>query len=221
MNPLELLKAEGLMPVMAGADINEGMTSDEIRAFIGLALAPELGAAFKVGDRVFTRRFLPIAVEGLLRSVLAFNIPSLAVAHILTAQDPYATQLWLGTLDLPAEDLADILDRQAELDAQVELAAQTFEARRARWRSRCEPSKAGAIEVPPETGAIAQIEWAARIYGMHPHEVRQKFSAALLVVMFDAFWWANAMPPERQDNMVSGDELRAMTNTKPRDDLEA
>lgn len=186
----------------------DALTPAELARAIDLAKRPDHGEPFELGGRAWRIQFPSIVTEELVSEYLGATPQRVldAAAAVLEAQQPGLTAAGLASLPgVTPEALVAFLTKQSALSEVARKLGDTFESRRARWRERARQSDSPPIEVPPESAATAMLEWAARTYGMHPFEVRERFSPAMLLLMFDAHWWANsAMPPEAPPESSGG-----------------
>lgn len=198
-----------------------GLSAEAIEQLTSLAMNPQWGVPFTMGGKTFARQFLTIDAEQALRSAMGRDGASAmapdallrsgvdllrAAAIVLVDQDPECTEAWLRkTRGVTTLRLADIVAAQLALGEVVPLLAQALDARRT-----AVIAGRGATAIIPESAAAAGfIEWACGRYGgRHPSAIRREYSQALLLVLFDAFWWRECAPAPEAEKGLDGQELK-------------
>lgn len=176
------------------------LNDTEVARLVALAIDPNVGEAFTVGGRTFTLRFLTIDADRTLHNLLATGGRIDAIMATILGDQAPADVAWVNSSGAPREELIAIIERQTALNAQVPLMGQTFDIRRTRWSDKTSRG-GGVVDVPSDARQTMFIEWACRTFTTHPAQLYRTFSQALLLALFDSWWWAHvAMPPESGDS---------------------
>jgi hypothetical protein len=169
----------------------------ELSFYIAVAKNSELGEQYILGGRLFDLHFPSIKCEEGNASLLRQEpLPLIHIMYnILREQFPTISHDWLNEIDESA--LYGMLEHYKALDVVVHKMSAILEGRRAEWRSLAKPTKyaSRAVEIPADTAGSTMLEWCARTYGHHISEVRAKYSSALLILLFDAWWWQTCAAP--------------------------